>query len=315
MKTGENKVSNNIITEYVSINEIQQYMLHIQNESSDVLLMLHGGPCMPNSYTAHHVAPYLDFCNVVYYDQRGCGKTQLKSKSKPDDLTMDALIADLRQTISHLKERYQTKRIFLAGHSWGSVLGTEYIQRYPQDVVAYFGYGQCVATSVTDKIFYAHLKEKVLQSGNKRDIRKFQSVDENYPNIPLAQFVRGTSVLASLELKYGYQAADVKQIVRKSPIMSFRDGMQIMKTEFADKIVGDVFHSYDIRDITDYKTPVYYLLGRHDKWTDSVTAAQYFETIQAPKKALYWIENAGHMVDTDKPKDFFGTIKEVMRSE
>ena len=298
--------------EYVPINGIQQYMLHIPNDSENVLIMLHGGPCMPNSYTAHYVAPYLNFCNVVYYDQRGCGKTQLKSKSKPQDLTMDALIEDLRQTISYLKERYQTKRIFIAGHSWGSVLGTEYIQRYPEDVLGYFAYGQCVATSVTDKIFYAHLKEKVLQSGNKGDMKKFHSVNKDFPNVPLSEFVRGTAVLAGLELKYGYQVADVKQIVRKSPIMSFRDGMQIMKTEFADKIVGDIFYSYDIRDITDYKTPVYYLLGRHDKWTDSDTAAKYFQTINAPKKGLYWIEKAGHMVDTDKPKDFFGTIKELM---
>lgn len=57
-------------------------MLHYSKEGNrNVLLMLHGGPGAPNSYIGYFLEPYLNFCNVVYYDQRGAGKTQIKSKT------------------------------------------------------------------------------------------------------------------------------------------------------------------------------------------------------------------------------------------
>ena len=46
-------------------------------------------------------------------------------------------------------------------------------------------------------------------------------------------------------------------------------------------------------------------------WTQSTAAAEYFETINAPQKGLYWIEDAGHMIDTDNPSAFWSTIKEI----
>lgn len=68
--------------EYININGIWQYMLHYSKEGNrNVLLMLHGGPGAPNSYIGYFLEPYLNFCNVVYYDQRGAGKTQIKSKT------------------------------------------------------------------------------------------------------------------------------------------------------------------------------------------------------------------------------------------
>jgi len=58
--------------------------------------------------------------------------------------------------------------------------------------------------------------------------------------------------------------------------------------------------------------PVYYILGRHDEMTSSIIAAEYFETIKAPKKGLYWIEDAGHLPDTDNPSAFSNAIKDII---
>jgi len=302
--------------EFVQINGLTQYFLHIANESKDVAIMLHGGPGIPNSFAAYYHQPYLDFCNVVYYDQRGAGKTQQKSKTKPEDISLDFLVEDLKHTIQYVKEKYNSDRVFLIGHSAGSMLGTQYIIKYPQDVAGYIGFGQMVDSLAAEKTWFPHLKEAVLNSGNKKDIKKVQKVSEDFPDLPLDEYVAVTILLTQLEMKYGYKVNDAVEIYRKSPIMTFADGVQMVQMgaggKIAKKLLGEVIFGCDFRATTEYQVPVYYILGRHDEWTPSTQAAEYFETIQAPRKGLYWIEDAGHMVDTDNPKAFFAAIKEIV---
>ena len=305
----------NFIAEYVPINGISQYLLHLPHESKDVLLMLHGGPGVPNSYAAHFHQPYLDFCNVVYYDQRGAGKTQIKNKSTPESICLDVLIEDVRQVVFYLKKKYQTERIFLAGHSWGSGLGAHYISRYPQDVAGFIGYGQMTDASITDRNWFLHLKKEVEAVGKKKDLKKCATVNADYPNISVDEYIKATATLAGLEAKYGFHVNKVNSIYRKSPLMGLKDGRQLMQLTHGGAMNGKLVslcHHFDITGIKEYGVPVYYVLGRHDAWTSSTVAAAHFETITAPKKGLYWIENAGHMMDTDNPAAFFSTIKNIL---
>ena len=312
-------MAKNFSDEYVSINGISQYFLHIPNESKDVAIMLHGGPGIPNSYLAYYHQPYLDFCNVVYYDQRGAGKTQIKNRTKPESLSMDIMVEDLKESVKYVKEKYKTDRVFLVGHSCGSTLGTQFILKYPSDVCGYIGFGQEVSFEHQHRSWFEHLKAEVLKAGNKKDEKKIATVDEKFPNIPKDEFVKQTIMLTGLEAKYGFKAVDYLRIYRKSPIITFKDSIQLIGMNNGSKIskwlLGNVYPGIDISNIKEYQVPVYYILGRHDKWTPSTMAEEYFNTIKTPKKGLYWIEDAGHFVDTDNPSAFFGTIKEIMAQQ
>ena len=303
---------NNFKEEHVPINGISQYFLHILNPNKDILIMLHGGPGIPNSYAAYYHQSYLNFCNVVYYDQRGAGKTQLKNKSEDESLCLDVLLEDLKQTIQYAKDKYDANRIFLVGHSWGSVLGTQYILKYPHDVSGYIGYGQYISMSRQDRNWYKNLKGKIFKLGTTEDIKKFNAVDCDFPNIEREKFDKGVILLSELEAKYGYKASDWIEIYEKSPIMTLEDWGMI-EEEFSQKLASDVFYDYDICNTREYQVPVYYILGRYDEWTSSVIVEEYFNTINAPQKGLYWIENAGHMMDTDNPKDFFDAIQNIIK--
>ena len=301
--------------EYVLINRIKQYFLHIPNSGKEVIIMLHGGPAIGGSYIAYYHRPYLDFCNVVYYDQRGAGKTRMKNKVKPESISLEVLLEDLKQTIQYVKEKYQTDRVFLVGGSWGSVLGTQYIIRHPNDVKGLIAFGAIVDMAASGKIWYEHLKQTILKTGKKGDIKKINAVDAdfpNYPNVSRNDYAKATILLHKLEYKYGYRATDYVKIYRKSPLMTLRDGFQILNAEKFQKNLLEELCDYNIRNIKEYQTPVYYILGRHDEWTSSTVAAEYFETIVAPKKRLYWVENGGHMLDTDNPSAFFGAVKEII---
>ena len=58
--------------------------------------------------------------------------------------------------------------------------------------------------------------------------------------------------------------------------------------------------------------PVYYLAGKGDYAVCQKDAEAYYESIEAPDKAFYWIENAGHSIFMDNPKVYCDTIKDIM---
>ncbi|MCL1948179.1 MAG: alpha/beta hydrolase [Turicibacter sp.] len=300
--------------EYVPINGIEQYFLHYPAEAEEVVLMLHGGPGFPNSYTAYYVHPFLDFCNVVYYDQRGAGKTQLKNRTNPDTLSYTILLEDLHRTVQYVKEKYKTERVLLAGHSCGSLLGTQYILKYPNDVLAYIGYGQMVESKALHRIWYMDLRKTIEKSKHKRDLKKMAAISSEFPNVPMEQFVAGVHILTDMHLKYSYGDKNYMSIFRRSPIMTFKDGMIMMRAGKNNEKLIEETYGFDISDIALYQLPIFYVLGRYDALTSSELAAEYFEKISAPKKGLYWIENAGHMTDTDQPEAFGKAILDIIEA-
>jgi len=52
------------------------------------------------------------------------------------------------------------------------------------------------------------------------------------------------------------------------------------------KLMIEMCYGCDFSKIKNYQLPIYYILGRNDEWTTSTIAAEYFETIQAPKKGI-----------------------------
>ena len=106
---------------------------------------------------------------------------------------------------------------------------------------------------------------------------------------------------------------DVFEIYASSPTWTKEDEINSETVEmFNAKLYAEVLFDWEVNEKETYSVPVYYILGRYDEMTSSIIAAEYFETIKAPEKQLYWIEDAGHLLDTDNPSAFFSAIKEII---
>jgi pimeloyl-ACP methyl ester carboxylesterase len=67
----------------------------------------------------------------------------------------------------------------------------------------------------------------------------------------------------------------------------------------------------DLSQYTKFKLPVYFFIGRYGHVTFAEVAAQYFDTIKAPKKKLYWFEHSGHSPNWEEPALFHQRLVEV----
>jgi len=92
------------------------------------VIVLHGGPDFDCGYLLPSLDRLADTFRLIYYDQRGRGKSA--SGVNPDDVTLASDIDD----IDAVRQHFQLKSATLLGHSWGTVLALEYALRHPTGV-------------------------------------------------------------------------------------------------------------------------------------------------------------------------------------
>ena len=96
--------------------------------SGPAILILHGGPDFDLGYLLPEMDRLADSYHLIYYDQRGRGKSA--HNIKPEDVTLASDIAD----IDKVRQYFHLDSVTLLGHSWGTVLALEYALKYPEHV-------------------------------------------------------------------------------------------------------------------------------------------------------------------------------------
>lgn len=304
-------------TEYVSINGIDQFLFHSgTSHNNPVMLFLHGGPGSAESlFTRAFQEKWEEIYTVVHWDQRGTGKTLTRN---PDKLpTMDLMLQDLFEVIHYLKIKYNMQKIVLFGHSWGSVLGSVFIKRHPEDVAYYIGSAQVVNMLQNEQVGYNKMKELIEQAGDKKSLKKLEKIGE-YPGnkivfdrifLQKCETVRKLQGQYKLALKIDFAiwiAALTSPIFKLSDISSFKKAFK------ANQQVLDYLADFDLTsESAEYQVPVYYLLGGRDWQAPFVIAEKYFTEISAPDKNIYIIPNAGHMLMMDQPQLCFEALSDI----
>jgi proline iminopeptidase len=92
------------------------------------VIVLHGGPDFDHGYLLPELDRLSDAFRLLYYDQRGRGRSA--ENVRPDDVTLTSDLDD----IDRVRQYYELDAIVLLGHSWGSALALEYALRNPTRV-------------------------------------------------------------------------------------------------------------------------------------------------------------------------------------
>lgn len=105
-----------------------QLFTRLVGAGPDTVVILHGGPGFTMEYLAADLEPLADRHTLLFYDQRGAGRSTLVSDST--GLSAQRFVDDLEAIRAH----FGLKQVTLLGHSWGAGVAALYAARYPASV-------------------------------------------------------------------------------------------------------------------------------------------------------------------------------------
>lgn len=92
---------------------------------ADTVVVLHGGPGFPSGYLAPDLEPLADDRVLLFYDQRGTGRSTVVADSA-------ALVAErYADDLEAVRRHFGLRRLTLLGHSWGAGVAALHAARYP----------------------------------------------------------------------------------------------------------------------------------------------------------------------------------------
>ena len=300
---------------YVTLGGVDQYV-EVRGASRDlpVLLYLHGGPCMPATpFLRFHQAELARSFIVASWDQRGCGRSPA-ADPRPAEMTLERHVEDAHELTLYIKETLGKERIFLVGHSWGSILGLELARRYPDDYLAYVGVGQVVDLREGERLSRAELLARARARGDTATLRAVEA-NRYSPDDGYADGLQGFLAHRRLLWTYGMMDRDPSAMLRaiaaaegySNDVREWMAAALHVQTALYDELMA-----IDFSERIEFEVPIFFFAGRHDYNTPSELAARYLETIEAPAKGCIWFEGSGHSPPWEEPQVFRARLLEVL---
>ncbi len=294
----------------VEIGGIQQWIsVRGRDRRNPILLFIHGGPGSPEMPAGWlYQSPWEDFFTVVQWDQRGAGKTAAANDmtAVAPTINVERMILDGEEMVSHLRTHYNQSKIFVLGHSWGSVIGLALAQRHPDWLHAYIGMGQVIHGRSNERVGYEWAVQRARADGNAEALTQLQAIAP-YP--PSDRVVTPREILTQRRwvnhyggLSWGRTGLEYEQnAARLSP--SYSDPDLAARAQAGVSLVQLLpeLWELDLRDVSRLDCPVFLFAGRYDYQTPSRIAADWFARLQAPRKQLIWFQNSAHMMHLEEP--------------
>lgn len=104
------------------------YWIYGAPTQEPMIIVLHGGPGVAHGYLLPEWRRLAKNRQVVFYDQRGCGRS-----GEADTYTWRDHLSDVRRVIHEVSPRAP---VVLVGSSWGAMLATYYAEAHPEDLSA-----------------------------------------------------------------------------------------------------------------------------------------------------------------------------------
>lgn len=305
---------------YVDINGMKQGMfIKSKDKTKPVLLLLHGGPGMPeHAMSRSHPIVLENYFTVCWWEQRGAGLSY-SSDIPLETMTFEQLISDTIEVTNYLRKRFGQKKIYLMAHSGGTFTGIQAASRAPELYHAYISMAQITNQLESEKMAYKYMIEQLTKDGNKKMLRKLEkyTMDEintpsykNFRDEPMHMLGIGTtrnmkSVISGIFLPVMLQ----KEYTLSEKINVWRGKFFTTKTAnlWGQLVVTDLNNK-----VQKINTPVYFLHGIYDYTVSYTLAKDYFKKLQAPLKGFYTFEQSAHSPLFEEPEKMRYIIEDIL---
>ncbi len=285
----------------VEINGCPQRILVQSNDiaNNPILLYLHGGPGSSLLTYSHLYSQKLkDHFIFVNWDQRGTAFSYHEGMDA-SKISEVQISDDARELIKYLTRTFHKKKVYLIGHSFGSVIGLQLVANNPEYFYAYIGVGQVLdyAYYRSVEITYKWLHETLEKANDIVGLKRIEA--DTFPSIDLV-------------IKYGGHhrlSIDLDSLRKTSPY--YYEGY----LELARK--GSSFSQYHVgknpslktvtnKSVMEMNIPLYFFEGVNDHVIACAPelVVEYVKMVRAPKKEIIWFKDSAHLMPIEEPEKF-----------
>ncbi len=309
----------------------------LESGIGDTILVLHGGFGAEHSYMRDFLQPYEQNHHLIYFDQRGCLRSPVKSDDIDDLITMEKMVED----IETIRTQMKLKRVRFIAHSMGARLAYEYLKKYPEHTG-----GMIIISGFIPKFPETNTEVSMMMQGQKeREFfnnrievqRELVAIKKAYPDTtsPQYRYLKWKLIYCAGQIfdikqwpkvKGGgvFFKSDINQMLNPEEQLSLITQFKLMRkmNKFNDgKLVIDSVNDFsrimEPRDnnyipfIRKHPFPIYYIFGEHEFGDYKVKLHQYWLN-KLPNVKLKIVDSAAHNVWMDQPEQFNLWLKEAL---
>jgi len=248
------------------------------------IIVLHGGPDFDQAYLLPDLDRLADTYRLIYYDQRGRGKSA--AGVRPDDVSLTSDLDDLDKVRQH----FHLDAVALLGHSWGAVLALEYALRHPSHVSHLVLMNPAPASTADVAVFRkAYLETLGADMDRQRQIVASAAYKEGDPEAVTARYrIHFKPALARPQDYEKLMAA-----MHAAFLAQGKDGI-VKARAVEDRLMHDTWETdgYDLLPkLRSLRIPTLVMAGDHD-FIPVEIAAHIAQTIPNARQVTF--KNCGH---------------------
>jgi proline iminopeptidase len=286
----------------------QWILLRGRDRSKPLVLVIGQGPGLPTINEARDLRRLLELEDdyvVVYWDQRGCGKS---ARIPAASITVERMRDDAAELIERLCHQFGRHAIHVLGYSQGGTIAARLASVLPDRIAGLVLVSPEVRPSEGDAAAYAFALREATIRHHRRALRDLARIGPP-PHVEARQFtgrarwvaefggVRRGATFRSVMLTLFRQLATSRAYLPLDVLRSTR----AMATT-SDALLPDLATIDLLDSVPSLEVPVSIFVGRHDQVAPPELTKRWVDALRAPRgKNLVWFDGSAHMPQYEEP--------------
>ncbi len=290
-----------------------------------VLLVCGGGPGIPQ-YLMESLYPSVlpKYFTVCYFDYRGTGLSYDKN-TDPADMTTERYVEDVLRLTDYLKGRFDQEKIYIMGHSFGTFIALNTVDRYPENYTAYLAMSQICDQYRSELEAYDYMRARYEEAGDTSMVAQFDEYKIRESEEDYIRYTKsGLRDKAMHSLGVG-TTADMDNVLTGLFFPSLRvtaytplERINIWRGKAASgafEVHNESSHFNAFEEVPEIEVPICFFAGENDMTCCTSLQREYFEAIEAPRKEFFLYEGCAHSPLYEDGEKTCGILEAVFKKK